>query len=843
MPTNPSDTSQSLVPAPTMTGNRVSPEMRAVIDTIPVMRQSGLGDIIRKEEEGFYTIAQPFGDEPDRPVLDPTPYDQNQGWWETFSSAWDLGLLGAAARRIKRASKDVFSERTPISVHDYFRVYWDSLEESVRQNYVKGRYDAYDTEEALSHILLNDIQIVQEQRKVATGSAWASGVANTADFIFAAAAVELATAGIATPGVFAGTFGVGVRATASAAKAGKTALSAAQAAVKAGPKATKALENIAARKGYLVTARTGTAIAVSGARVGTTRLTTEMAATIGHLGAQTSSTIAKIVTRPGFAAARGAYGFGAPTLFQESSLKLLEDDRSWGAVARDTAIASLIGAGTGLAARAIAAAPLPRLKGLKTVEDYIKKGLAPPAQVAKIGEAPTAVSEHFSFHPFRQFNAWGSKVGYQSAIKLGVGHQAARAVGNAGNILTSTITIAGLGAIGLSPWMFSSTGLMNKVKDYFTKQIKNVSEGKEFEMPFSGVSQGQVDPRQESFIAAAQQFQNDLKSIPPDELQKLAAALADGSLQKTIEASAKSERAEFHKQVSDVFVSVSEPWRETLMFAADDINILVEKYNPLPDQMRNLSGRLREQSKEVAIGSTIGEMLEASHLEVVDSAPEMAEFLGELSQRFANVLDAIDQTDLTSSADDNGIGYVGNMTVRLINNSLATLLEAKANGSLEQEQAKVQNDAGWLHTAAGESVADLAERATLDNLSGADWIGTHRNYADQEHYQEQIMLDGYTRGLSEKGSLTQEDHDVAFYNEWTNVANLMANFKDVLHENIPGQQAFQPHQAQVQQEIKQSKADRRGEVQPVQPAPSDIPEFVPADVAQQTDLPEFIPQP
>ena len=217
----------------------------------------------------------------------------------------------------------------------------------------------------------------------------------------------------------------------------------------------------------------------------------------------------------------------------------------------------------------------------------------------------------------------------------------------------------------------------------------------------------------------------------------------------------------------------------------------------------------------------VGDIYEDMAGRVAMDNPDTQEFQENLDYRYYSTLRQIDQSDLTSSLDDKGLEYVGNLTIRVIAGSLATLLEAKADGRLADEVNKLGNDDEWFLETSKAMLSDFVEEVAMMSVYGFDVIGRHRDYGDQDQYIYETIIEGYANGaMSDEisGTLTEEQIEVTAFYEMSNVATLFGSFQTVLGEILPNEGINEPDE--IERSDMYHEATRIAAVE--RQAPSDV---------------------
>ena len=542
--------------------------------------------------------------------------------------------------------------------------------------------------------------------------------------------------------------------------------------------------------------------------------------------------------------------------FQAGGLKLLEDDRTWSQVAQQTAVAAALGGlggfGTSVVRNKLAATRLNKIytKLSKREKLFASPGFKKPTSaVGKLAaEKPSTVIE--SMERARKGGDYFSiparirNFVFQNTEKLALKLNASPTTAFVTATSVRSILMAGPYALsalaGVSFTLLSLEGVQDWTKSFLIKQIVDAASGKEPTLAIGDNSGTDTQP--------AQAFRNNqwnatqpLRDMPDEERQKEIEQIPE-VVDKTYKGLQKQSKIEFkdlNDATSEAFIDSSSLWMDTFSQSAADI----DGTDATPKQMRTLAAAYREEAKELAVGATVGEMFRDRVLRVAGESEETQEFQQELDRRYFAILRNVDQTDLAGAVDDIGIEYVGQLTTRMISGTLATLLEAKADGRLGAESVAMREDANWLSNAAGDLVREFVEQATTDEIFGLDWVGQHRTFEDEEQFMFENMLEGYSRGAGEReatGTLTAEDDTIDTSLHIINVTDLFSSFKQALFETIPGQGEMMPTGGERSSHRGIAKEIVSFPTAQVTPEPTDLPDFV-APLGEATDLPDFKP--
>ncbi len=897
------------------TGPSISSVQR-LFETIPDDEISLYQDLINSGRG----IMGPLNTEPPRKRITSQIYDDTTPWFETGDSAFMLGLISRSARRGLIAVQNQFGPQTPNESEDidrFFDEHGENIPDALRRRKVAGRYDGT-TKEAMLRLMAYDLTMDLYQEKVDKGSKWAAGFATAADIVI----LEGLTLGALNVAPIVG----------GAAAAGKTIVRAGRG-VRSGLKLSKP-RSVTATSQTLRQGRSRELTkALSKKRVKSptapdANIPPEAAAVIGNLAGRTGASVAdttNLLARAwGFNSVKGATLTGGGVFLQEGGIKLLDDERTWGEIAQDTALAAAAGGVIGFVvpfttniirsfgddAARVAEKTAKASKGVKPIFGKSK------IRVDEAGVIIADVSEKLTLDPRKIFTAdllssflrnpvtlVGMKferLAGRVMIRGGLSEKVAQFWASIARPLVWGGSVYGLAAaFGLAPSNFGAEGMADKMKQYIAKEVAkkilnediqadqaalpigdptellaaisdvapnvdlfNVKLGRDPGPP-EGLEElllAQVDTNiaqgilpspapvvateidfpegaDRSFFDASVELAFEAaKSIENFTLEEVAVQLTKGFDAMELEIREDQDIKNFVSVTAELALSAHAPLADTFLLAGREIN----EYDHSPEQLREFAAAYRSNVDSIMLGDTIGDILLDQSYRVVEEHDLVAE-QAELERGIMNEIGHINQTYFTGSLDENGLAAAGNMTSRIFANSMATFLEAKADGTLPEELKLFQEDSTeWMRKVSASSLEKFAMNMQVQRMTSIEWVGRYIDSDDQEKLAQETMLMAYSEAMVNRlvsDELTADDEDILSGLNYVYMANFLSTYQTILVENVSGQQNNKPSHQEIHH-VKNALAVPL----PVQVAePTDVPEFTEELASATTDIPSFEP--
>ncbi len=835
-------------------------ELRRLLETFPVPRADDYSDIleVKQKELGFKPV---YGGSPFRPRVDVSPKDPTTPFWEAWHAGRHNQTLAGYRRGLGRAWRSDLSQETPIdNYNDFWNKLGPSMPQFILVREAKGEYSHYVTREQTMRAIMENMAYEQHENKSRSGSKYARMLADTEGFLQEALLLELATAplpGVGIGATIARTIGktsgifskrlatellkpVSESVVARGAVWGREGIrsSARFARDKVSTTASKFYRRKAAVRGV----KRNPDIPFTSKSPGIS-LPTEIGTALGDLGAR------QLISVHSAAAIIGGSMKTGGTLFidQVGDTLMTGEEMTYGdlalTVAVDLAIGSIIGVGHAwvahsrlvkVAAKRVklldeakwisdpkTALAAGRTKGTLAVNraalrDHVKKWghIIPPKMLTKADRA-RLVAEGLA-DP--QLTLWGkfdatvlSKVAnipqflkdtIQKGTELVLGKQ-----GMSKNLSRIMAAFPRAAFGGLMMWgiaaatggkasqsSVSNEGIQDMIRQGMMKALQSAAAGEDAPVVSAEGSTGAQGEIIEGLNIGVRQAYIEVNNLSVEDKTRLPEAV--DAFFDFINNELMDQYKQYHEVVTETTISAIAPFQGQLENSAMEIN-----QSPLgSDQHHKLAAAYREKSMETVTGDTVGEMWDEfdSSVAIANDDDAIQELQVMLGERYFDIIKDIDQSFINGAMDDNGLFFVGNMTVRVIANGLAQLLDAKADDRLAEEAAEMKDDSRWLFDAAGPSVFDLAEKTTKLAALGVDYIGKHLNFDDEDLLTHQNIMHGYNEGARERfaiGASTDEDQDVAFYVNLTNVINLLSSYQDVLYAKIPGMRQLAPSPA------------------------------------------------
>lgn len=396
-----------------------------------------------------------------------------------------------------------------------------------------------------------------------------------------------------------------------------------------------------------------------------------------------------------------------------------------------------------------------------------------------------------------------------------------------GIVAGGLLRMTGMGGIygalayrGYTAQWFSIEGVGDMWKQKMVKEMtKTLEEQQKAAEDFLPVSQAtpEIDflreDIQESMFALKEYAD---ENLTPEELQSALDVVSDPELVAKIEEGYLADAEPEHDYATEKSIAaVDDAARSYLIAAAPDIDRMTNPSADIVAQgVARQEGTLGRES--LVDGDTIGVMMEAHGDEISQVAMATAIEQADIDGRFSD-LHGIQQSDLAGAMDNTGLGFVGNVVVRVLSNGLAALLIAKGKNRLEAEVVKLRTDPEYIQNIAWDSVKDLVQIASVDTMWGIQWFPRTLRYDDQDQLTEAVMVQGRVYGTAEReatGNLTGEDEAMVIMNDMISVTNLLGWLQDNLAEVIPGLEKPNQHERLAQaRQVRQV-----GRVEPPTPA-------------------------
>jgi len=839
----------------------ISFELRRLIESFPVPRADDYSDIlqVKQKELGFKPV---YGGSPFRPRVELSPKDPTTPFWEAWHHGRHNQSLAGYRRGLGRAWQSDFSQETTIeNYNDFWNKLGPSMPQFILVREAKGEYSHYVTQEQTMRAIMENMAYEDHENKSRNGSKYARMLADTEGFLQEAFLLEAATAPL--PGVGIGaTIARGIGKTSGifskrlatellkpvsesvvvrGAVWGREGIR--SSARLASNKVSTTASKFYRRKAAVRSIKNNPNIPFTSRSPGIS-LPTEIGTSLGDYGAR------QLVSVHSAAAVLGSsmkFG-GALFIDQVGDTLMTGEEMTYGdmalTVAVDLALGSIIGGmhawyahsilkGASKASLRLAdevkwieepltAREAGRTKGSlaksrRELRDHVKKWgkLIPPKMIDKAKRLK--LIEEGLANP--ELSLWGRidanvlsvvanipqylKDRIQGSFqvlfgKSGFSPNLARIFAAFPRALFGGAMMFGIAYFTggkASQSSVSNEGIQDLIRTGMVKALQSAADGEDAPVIASEGATGAMGAIIEGLNIGMRSAYNEVNDLSVEDKTRLSEAV--DAFFGYINNELMEWYKEYHEVVTETGISALAPWQGQLENSAMEIN-----QSPLPSAShRKLASAYREKSMETVTGDTVGEMWDEfdSSVAIVTDDDAIQELQVMLGERYFDIVKDIDQSFINGAMDDNGLFFVGNMTVRVIASGLAQLLDAKANDRLAEEAAEMKDDSRWLFDAAGPAVFDLAEKTTKLAALGVDYIGKHLNFDDEDLLTHQNIMHGYNEGARERfaiGVSTDEDQDVAFYTNLSNVINLLSSYQDVLYAKIPGMRQLAPSPAE-----------------------------------------------
>ena len=771
--------------------------------TIPDDEIERYNDFLFKRDEQL-VLRTHTNFSPPRRSLAPQMYDDTTGWFETLGAGAALGLVSRAVRRSIISVQNAFGERTAINrdeVKAYIFEHGDELSERIRIRKNKGRYNGVATKEALIRLLAYDMSMDDLADRAAKGSSWAFQIGQLADF----AAIEIATlgaGGLIGAGVKAG--GAAISGTALGSGLVIRARQGVRAAkmVKKGKNARRLARANASNRGLLRT----TPITIEGVPVEALSAIGTSAGVGGTTLSQSSNIAARLWKS---SAVRGSAYAGGGVFIQQGGIHMLDDNRTWGEIALNTAMAASAGALVGgLASGGF-------FRGLRRVirgpqgeaAELAAKGVTP--KVGGVGvrldsggnviadlTKPFSLPENFGGYvrmvtPFirNPFTATGIRVerlvGRMATNIPGMPIEAAEFIGQIARPIFWGVAVYGAADyFDFSPSLLGLEGLLDKFKMDTAKDIGAALRGEAPPLS-SGASLTVPDFDSRGRIATQEMLMAHAKEVPGMTEENAIKWIREGFAMLEAENAKDQAVKDWGEFVTEsALVFHAEQFQDELLLSARDIDLIDGE----PEEFRKWAQAYRDNIDAVVSGDTIGEMMEELSYRVAEGH-DMVEEQAVIEQRFMTDIGQMDQIALLGSVDDQGIEMAGNQAVRVIAGSLAKLLDAKADGDLQQVAIALSDDPlEWVRDSAGKPLQTFSEEMARGEIYGIDWRGSYMDLENGEIRAYQVLLEGRAKGSINRmvaNVATEEDLMVHRSLNAINLSNFYKSYSLALKGNLP----------------------------------------------------------
>ncbi len=770
--------------------------------TIPDSEIEKYNDFLHMEDQKL-VIRSTTNFSPPRFGLAPQMYDDTTGWFETVDAGAQLGFVARAVRRTTISVQNAFGEKTQLDrdeVNAYIFEHGDKLSERIRLRKNAGRYNGVHTKEALIRLLSYDMMMDELADKAAKGSAWAFQIGQLADF----AVIEIATlgtGGLIGAGVKAG--GAAIQGTAAGAGLVIRARQGVRAAkmVKTGVHANRLAKANAVQRGM----NRFTPLTIKGIPYEALAAIGTQAGVSGTTLSQSSNLAARLWKSSAVRA--GAFA-GGGVFIQQGGIHMLDDERTWGDIGLNTAMAAAGGVLLGSVASGAFFKGLRRVvRGPKGEAGKLAaKGVTPKVAgvVTRLDSGgniiadltkPFALPEGFGgwmrfMTPFirNPFTAAGMRMERFAGrlfVNTGMPIEAAEFLAQVIRPLGWGIPVyAAANAFGFSPSLMGLEGILDKFKMDMARDIGTEVRGEDKPLS-SGASLTFPDFDNRGRQASHEVMLARAKEVPGMTEENAIKWIFEGFESTEAEIAKDEAVKDWNNHVTEsALVFHAQEFQDELMLSANDINQLVGP----PDEFRKWAQAYRDNIDRVMSGDTIGEMLEEMSY-LVAEGHEMVEQQAAIEQRFSTDIGHIDQTNLLGSVDEQGLEMVGNQTVRMIASSLAKMLDAKADGNLQEVAVALADDPlEWIRDAAEQPLHTFSQEMARVQAYAIDWQGRYIDTENGEIRAYQVLLEGRAKGSVNRmvaNVATEEDLMVHRSLNAINLSNLYKSYSLALKGNLP----------------------------------------------------------